>query len=177
MRPIKNPRHEAFANHVALGKPLSRAYELASYKPNRGNAVRMKANESIRRRITQLRKEHNAMTKRTREEHIAKMIERETKADSKGQYAAAQAVARDISQHNNWVTDRKEVTIKQDTMDLPLHLMNDAQRAAWDLTGQTILWLQEMKRQMDQGVVMPKGNGMQGAQGNALTLTQLSESE
>src|SRR5262249_2772234 len=159
-RMLKNPRHEAFANAVAIGKPQVRAYVEAGYRRDYGNAVRLTRNDKVRRRVTQLRKEHQLRTKRTREEHIEKMTERETKADAKGQYAAAQAVARDISQHNNWITDRKEVTIKQDTLDIDLSLLSPEERADMDGAARAIARLRALKEQQTHGVAGSNGNGV-----------------
>lgn len=51
---LKNPRHEAFAQLRAKGKSSDDAYEAAGYKPNRGNAARLNAKESVRARISEL---------------------------------------------------------------------------------------------------------------------------
>ncbi len=51
---LKNPRHEAFAQGIAKGMSASEAYEAAGYKPHRGNAARMSANESVRERVLEL---------------------------------------------------------------------------------------------------------------------------
>jgi len=51
---LKNARHEKFAQAVAKGKTADEAYQDAGYKPNRGNAARMKANESIAARVDEI---------------------------------------------------------------------------------------------------------------------------
>ena len=51
---LRNPRHEAFAQNLAKGMSAAAAYRKAGYKPNRGNAVRMNANESIKARVREL---------------------------------------------------------------------------------------------------------------------------
>lgn len=51
---LPNPRHEKFAQALAEGKTADEAYALAGYKPNRGNAARMKANESIMKRVDEI---------------------------------------------------------------------------------------------------------------------------
>lgn len=48
---LTNPRHEAFAQHLASQKTADEAYALAGFKPNRGNATRLKANESVQARV------------------------------------------------------------------------------------------------------------------------------
>lgn len=54
MAVLKNQRHELFAQHLFAGKTADEAYELAGFKPNRGNATRLKANESIQARVKEL---------------------------------------------------------------------------------------------------------------------------
>lgn len=54
MQPLANPRHEAFAQALAKGTTADAAYVEAGFKPNRGNAIRLKANECIRLRVAAL---------------------------------------------------------------------------------------------------------------------------
>lgn len=54
MPALSNPKHEAFARALAKGKSADEAYVLAGYKENRGNATRLKANESVRKRVAQM---------------------------------------------------------------------------------------------------------------------------
>lgn len=50
MKPLKNQRHEAFARALAEGEATDDAYVIAGYALNRGNAARLKANESVAKR-------------------------------------------------------------------------------------------------------------------------------
>jgi phage terminase small subunit len=52
--PLTNPRHEAFALALAAGASADAAYVAAGYRRNRGNAARLKANESIQRRVAEI---------------------------------------------------------------------------------------------------------------------------
>jgi phage terminase small subunit len=52
---LKNARHEKFAQGLASGKTADEAYELAGFKPNRGNASRLKSNENILKRIEEIK--------------------------------------------------------------------------------------------------------------------------
>ncbi|WP_305972608.1 MULTISPECIES: terminase small subunit [unclassified Mameliella] len=54
MPPLKNTRHEAFAQARVAGMTIDAAYVEAGYKANRSNAARMNANEHIRQRIREL---------------------------------------------------------------------------------------------------------------------------
>jgi phage terminase small subunit len=51
---LDNARYEAFAQHLANGKTADESYVLAGFKANRGNATRLKANESVARRVAEL---------------------------------------------------------------------------------------------------------------------------
>lgn len=52
--PLKNARHERFSQERAKGKAIDAAYADAGFKPNRGNAARLNANESVQARIAEL---------------------------------------------------------------------------------------------------------------------------
>lgn len=51
---LKNAKWEAFAQGLFAGLTGDEAYEKAGYKPNRGNAARLKANDSILKRLAEL---------------------------------------------------------------------------------------------------------------------------
>ena len=48
---LPNNRHELFAQGLATGLSADAAYQAAGYKPNRGNAATLKANQSISKRV------------------------------------------------------------------------------------------------------------------------------
>jgi phage terminase small subunit len=54
MPELSNPRHERYAQELAKGKTADEAYRLAGYSENRGNATRLKANESVLKRVAEL---------------------------------------------------------------------------------------------------------------------------
>lgn len=54
MPPLKNARHELFAQEVAKGNVLERAYELAGYEPSAKNAQRLRKNEGVSTRIEEI---------------------------------------------------------------------------------------------------------------------------
>src|SRR5690606_14610919 len=51
---LKIAKHERMAQALAKGLNADKAYAAAGYKPNRGNAARLNANESIRGRVAEL---------------------------------------------------------------------------------------------------------------------------
>lgn len=54
MPPLKNTRHEAFAQALAKGMSQEDAYADAGFKPHRQNASRLITNDDVRRRVTEL---------------------------------------------------------------------------------------------------------------------------
>lgn len=51
---LPDPKHEAYAQALARGLSGDKAYIEAGYKPNRGNASRLKSNENIKARVAEL---------------------------------------------------------------------------------------------------------------------------
>lgn len=58
---LSNPKWELFAQELAKGTTAEKSYEIAGYKPNRGNAVTLKQNESISERVVELLAEREKM--------------------------------------------------------------------------------------------------------------------
>ena len=54
MPALKNAKHELFAQGLFKGLTVDKAYAEAGFKPNRGNATRLKANENIQVRLDEL---------------------------------------------------------------------------------------------------------------------------
>ncbi len=52
---LDNLRHEKFCRHIVQGRTADQAYADAGYRPHRGNAARLRANESVIARIAELR--------------------------------------------------------------------------------------------------------------------------
>nr|DAH62807.1 MAG TPA: terminase small subunit [Caudoviricetes sp.] len=52
---MKNAKYEAFAQGLAGGLTSDVAYQKAGFKPNRGNATRLKANESVQSRVEEIK--------------------------------------------------------------------------------------------------------------------------
>ena len=50
MEPLRNPRHEKFAQCLFQGMSANRAYAEAGYSPHDGNCIRLRGNERIKAR-------------------------------------------------------------------------------------------------------------------------------
>jgi hypothetical protein len=51
---LSNVKHERFAQALAKGASAAEAYVRAGYKPNDGNAIRLKGNERVAERVAEL---------------------------------------------------------------------------------------------------------------------------
>jgi phage terminase small subunit len=51
---LDNPRHERFVQGLLAGKSADDAYAAAGFRPHRGNASRLRANEHVVRRLAEL---------------------------------------------------------------------------------------------------------------------------
>ena len=87
--PLKNPRHEKFAQGLAQGMTADAAYTEAGYKPDRGNAVRLTANDSICDRVADLQAVAAGQAVITLESHLHDLKDLRDKACAEGRYSAA----------------------------------------------------------------------------------------
>ena len=114
---LKNAKHERFAQELAKGKTADEAYQLAGYAENRGNATRLKANESVAARVLELAERGAELTVVTVESLITEAHDIQTKALAAGQYAAATgALTAKAKLAGKWV-ERAEVEQKVEVTD------------------------------------------------------------
>ena len=140
MPELPSQRQERFCQHAAAGMTNDAAYTSAGYKPNRGNAARLKAKERIRNRIAEIQgetsKQIQAVTVRqatiTRQYLIDALIENIEKslarqpvpvgAEMTPMYVYRGEVANNAikmaGSEVNLFKDRVEVTSKMDFSDL-----------------------------------------------------------
>ena len=89
MAELSNPRHERFAQLLVEGNAADTAYAEAGYKPNRGNAIRLKTNENVCERVNELQKRAGRRHEVTVDSVIAGLVELRDQAQAKGQLSAA----------------------------------------------------------------------------------------
>ena len=87
--PLKNARHEKFAQGLAQGLSVRAAHTKAGYKPDRGNAVRLTANDSISDRVAELQATVAETAVITLASHLRDLKHLRDKACAAGRYAAA----------------------------------------------------------------------------------------
>lgn len=89
---LRNARHEAFAQALAKGKTADEAYQLAGFKPNRGNASTLKAKQNIAERIIELKQMVAERVVVDREWVLARLIENAQHTQKSNPSASNQAL-------------------------------------------------------------------------------------
>lgn len=92
---LSNPRHERFAQELAKGKTADEAYVEAGYQENRHNASRLKTNETIANRISEIQARAASRVEVTRASLIAEAEEVRVAAMVAGQLSAAIAAIKE----------------------------------------------------------------------------------
>jgi peptide subunit release factor 1 (eRF1) len=93
MAPLRNQRWERFAVGLFEGLSADEAFVKAGYSKNRGNASRLKANEIVSARLTELQSEAASNSKVTVESICRELDEANAVAKAKGQAAAMVSAA------------------------------------------------------------------------------------
>lgn len=113
MAALKNTRHERFAQELAKGETADAAYELAGFKANRGNAARLKANESIVARVAEIQSraaERTEITVAGITDRLLKIAEKGEQSKAAPMLAVARAALMDAAKLNGLVVDKGENT-------------------------------------------------------------------
>lgn len=112
MAALENPRHERFAQELAKGKTADEAYQEAGYAENRGNATRLKANESVAGRVAEIQERAAVRTEIT----VASITERLLAIAKKGEdtseapmLSVARASLMDAAKLNGLVVEKQEL--------------------------------------------------------------------
>ena len=112
MAALKNGRHERFAQEIAKGKTADEAYQLAGYAENRGNATRLKANESVASRVAEIQAGAARRTEVTVANITERLLRLSDKAEALGDasgFQASRAAAMDAAKLNGLVVDKSDV--------------------------------------------------------------------
>jgi phage terminase small subunit len=89
MPSLNNARHEKFCLALLEGKSADEAFVIAGYKKNRGNASRLKANENVLARLTELQAAAAKASEVTVESLLAELEDAREKATTRDQLSAA----------------------------------------------------------------------------------------
>ena len=113
--PLKNARHERFAQELAKGATLLDAYAAAGFAPNRSHASRLVANGNVKARVDELKGKAAEMTAVT----VASLTERLLKIAEKGEKSAdapllsvGRAAIMDIAKLNGLIVEKRDVNAR-----------------------------------------------------------------
>jgi hypothetical protein len=109
MGPLRNPRHEAFARALFEGKSASAAYAEAGYSNSRGNASRMKANESIQMRVVELQAAAQRNSEVTIKSLLAELEDARQRATDLKQLSASVRAIESKARISGLLVERHEV--------------------------------------------------------------------
>jgi len=113
MPALKNARHERFAQELAKGETADAAYVAAGFKANRGNAARLKANESVEARVAEIKGRAAIRVEITVAGITERLLKIAEKAEGKNEAAmlqVARASLMDAAKLNGLVIDKGERT-------------------------------------------------------------------
>ena len=88
---LSNQRHELFAQYLASGMTQDAAYEAAGYEPDRGNASRLTAHDSVVARVQELQQENRKRNNVTLDSMTKRFNEAIDKASGDGSHPAVMA--------------------------------------------------------------------------------------
>lgn len=110
MPALGNSKHERFAQELAKGRTADEAYQEAGYKENRGNATRLKANESVAARVAEIQ-ERAAVRAEVSVAGLTKELQDiltlARAGETAGHLNAARQSVMDIAKLNGLVVDRQ----------------------------------------------------------------------
>ena len=119
---LNNMRHEAFAQGLYQGETADQAYKNAGYKPNRGNAIRLKASESIQKRVDELHDRGQRVSDIAKESLTALLMEERKAANEAGQHSAAVSALEKVGKlHGLFIekTENQNLNMHMDISDEP----------------------------------------------------------
>jgi hypothetical protein len=116
--PLKNARHERFAQELAKGKSQTEAYGLAGYKEDRTAASRLSSNVNVSARVTELKGKAAERTVITVENITNRLLAIAAKGEA-GKDAPLLSVGRaalmDVAKLNGHIIDRSKVGLDLST--------------------------------------------------------------
>ena len=117
--PLKNARHERFAQERAKGKSVDAAYVDAGFRPHRGNAHRLSTNESVAARIAELQSraaEKAVVTVENITERLLKIAEKGENAKDAPMLSVARASLMDATKLNGLIVEKRDLTSSDGSM-------------------------------------------------------------
>lgn len=111
MPALDNAKHERFAQELAKGATADEAYQAAGYSENRGNASRLKANESVQARVAEIQERAAVRAEITVAELTKRLLsiaEKGERTDDAPMLSVARASLMDAAKLNGLVVDKRQ---------------------------------------------------------------------
>jgi len=120
MSVLPNPKHERFAQLVAVGdKTQTEAYELAGYRPDRAHASRLASNGNIEARVAEIQAEGADHAALSRAALLARMYDLSLKAEADGNWTGAIRATEKVGQEaQGMFKERSEIEQKVSPRDM-----------------------------------------------------------
>jgi hypothetical protein len=125
MPALTNPRHEKFAQELAVAKSATEAYQQAGYKSNYGNSIRLKRNERVVTRVSELQSRGATHAEVTIGSLVAELEDARQLAITQKQASAAVAAIMGKAKITGLITDKSEINSKVELSS------NDMELARW----------------------------------------------
>lgn len=109
MPPLKNQRHELFAQGLAKGLSAAEAYKSAGYKGDRTAASRLSSNINVQARVAELQQRAAIRTEITIEKLTAMLVEDRDLARELGQSGPAVSATEKLGKLHGFFVERQEV--------------------------------------------------------------------
>jgi hypothetical protein len=107
--PLRNPRHERFAQALFEGKPASTAYAKAGYSPHDGNCIRLRGNERVQARLVELQQEAAASSQVTVASLLRELEDARLRANSLDQLGSVVKAIAEKAKISGLLVSRVEV--------------------------------------------------------------------
>lgn len=115
MPTLPNAKHERFAQELAKGATADEAYQAAGYKPDRGNASRLTANDSVQTRVAEIQERAAVRAEITVADLTKRLLAIAAKsetADEAPMLNVARASLMDAAKLNGLVIDKVKADVK-----------------------------------------------------------------
>lgn len=123
MGKLSNPKHEAFAQYLADGLPANQAYERAGYNYHEPNASRLRSNEKVVERLSELQERAAKRHDITREKITEMLITAHDSAKAEGDRSNQRQAANDLAKLHGLIVDLSKVeaeNVNYHVQDAPL---------------------------------------------------------
>lgn len=131
MPPLSNARHEKYAQALFEGLPQNAAYEAAGFRYHEGNASRLRRNEKIVARLTELQEAVAESSQVTVQSLLRELEHARKRADSLDQLAASVRAIETKAKVSGLMSQKIEVTHNNNAMTLDDDNTSEDVAIAW----------------------------------------------